>query len=57
MAIDESRRRCRFRNSRNRATIDVYPDLVEINVDSGFEFNPARLSLDDLKYIKKCISK
>lgn len=55
--VIKGRRKCSFRNSKNRALIDVYPDVVEIDIDPGFEFNPVRLSLGDLRHIRECILK
>lgn len=51
----KSRRKCSFKNSMGKATIDVYPDEVLLTADSGYSYNPVYLSLKDLKKIKECL--
>lgn len=53
--VFKSRRKCSFKNSRNIATIDVYPDEVLVEADPGYSYNPVHLSLKDLKKIKECL--
>lgn len=50
-----NRRKCSFKNSNGHATVNVYPDGVNINSDSGYYYNSIPLTLEDLRKIRKCI--
>lgn len=51
----KERHKCSFQASNGLSTIDVYPDMIEVESIPGYSYNPIRLSLKDLKRIKECI--
>lgn len=53
--VSSGRKKCSFKNSRGHATVDVYPDGVNLKADSGYSYNDIELTLKDLRRIRECI--